>query len=87
MKEERGRKEEFWDKLVYFSDEAFLMGCSMQGGREQDNGMGLLTGHAYAILRVATTSTGVRLLCIRNPWGQKEWKVETSLLREMKNFL
>jgi hypothetical protein len=34
------------NKLVYFRDEAFLMGCAIEGVGEHDNGMGLLTGHA-----------------------------------------
>ena len=67
--------EAFWKRLQYFHDEAFLMGCSISptSSSEEDNGKGLLTGHAYAVLRVATTSTGVRLVHIRNPWGCKEW--------------
>jgi hypothetical protein len=66
-------KEDFWSKLAYFHEEAFLMGCSKQGGREELQDNGLLTGHAYAILSVVVTSTKERLLHIRNPWGQKEW--------------
>lgn len=68
----------FWDQLVYFHEEAFLMGCSVPlpesgGSIESDNGRGLLMGHAYGVLRVVQTRRGQRLLQIRNPWGSKEW--------------
>ncbi len=50
-------------------------GCSVgHGGPEQDRGNGLLTQHAYGILRCATTARGgQRLVQLRNPWGMKEW--------------
>ena len=37
-------------------------------------------GHAYALLRAATTSTGVNLVEMRNPWGQggMEWNGDWS---------
>lgn len=64
------REDVFWRKLEYFVAEAFLMGCSVgHGGSENDAGNGLLTQHAYGILRCATTKTGVRLVQLRNPWG------------------
>lgn len=60
----------FWDKLVYFRDEAFLMGCAIEGVGEHDNGMGLLTGHAYGVMNCHITKRdGVRLVQLFNPWG------------------
>jgi hypothetical protein len=55
-------KEELWKNLVYFHEEAFLMGCSVPlpnagAQAETDNGNGLLVGHAYAVLKVVTTKS------------------------------
>ena len=41
----------FWNLLKYFESEKFLMGCSLSGAGEKDNGRGILSGHAYAILK------------------------------------
>lgn len=82
----------FWDKLQYYDSESFLMGCSIKGSGERDNGRGLLIGHAYGILRCVVTSNSKRLIQIRNPWGQKEWtgafsdgsrEMTPALLREL----
>ena len=35
--------------------------------------MGLVTGHAYALLRAIEPQPGLRLVKVQNPWGQKEW--------------
>ncbi len=35
---EMAKNNEFWDKLCYFRDEAFLMGCAIEGVGEHDNG-------------------------------------------------
>jgi hypothetical protein len=43
-----------WKKMQYYDEEAFLMGCSIKGAGEKDNGRGLLIGHAYAILGCRT---------------------------------
>ena len=41
--------------------------------------MGLVQGHAYTIVYYLLTQLGVydrprKMIKIRNPWGQKEWK-------------
>jgi hypothetical protein len=41
----------FWALIKYFESEKFLMGCSLSGGNEKDNGNGILSGHAYAVLK------------------------------------
>lgn len=67
-----GETDEFWHKLEYYVEEAFLMGCSIEGVGEHDNGRGLLTGHAYGIVNCRITRRDrVRLLQIFNPWGMK----------------
>ena len=45
------------------------------GGRPQEDGqcVGLVPGHAYTVLQAKEPRPGIRLLCIRNPWGSFEW--------------
>ena len=71
---EMAQTDSFWKKLEYYVAEAFLMGCSIEGRGEHDNGMGLLTGHAYGIMNCRSVRAGkktVRLIQIFNPWGMK----------------
>jgi hypothetical protein len=71
---EMAKNDEFWKKLEYFRDEAFLMGCAIEGVGEHDNGMGLLTGHAYGVMNVHITARDkIKLVQLFNPWGMKEW--------------
>ena len=73
--------------MLYYEKEEFLMGCSMSTAsrghhhhhhrHEEDDGWGILIGHAYAVLavkEVRSKGKTERLVKIRNPWGQKEWK-------------
>ncbi|KAG9292510.1 hypothetical protein G9A89_001583 [Geosiphon pyriformis] len=63
--------EKFWKELSKpKSDVAF--GCAHFPQRG-DKKLGLVGGHAYSIIR-AVELDGNRLLEIRNPWGQHEWK-------------
>ncbi|KRX06827.1 hypothetical protein PPERSA_11472 [Pseudocohnilembus persalinus] len=50
------------------------------GRREQDMGLGVVTGHAYSILdhRIVYCPKEVRLVQLRNPWGKYEWKGDWS---------
>jgi hypothetical protein len=71
---EMAASDEFWGKLEYYVAEAFLMGCSIEGRGEHDNGMGLLTGHAYGIISCRTVRAkkkNVRIIQCFNPWGMK----------------
>jgi len=34
----------------------------------------LVLGHAYTLLGVQKLSDGVRLIKLRNPWGEDSWK-------------
>lgn len=70
---EMAESDEMWKKLEYYVAEQFLMGCSIEGVGEHDNGMGLLTGHAYGIMSCRILGDGTRLLKLFNPWGMKEW--------------
>lgn len=45
------------------------MGCGSPSGSDRDvSEMGIVQGHAYAILAVREED-GIRLLQLRNPWG------------------
>lgn len=35
--------------------------------------MGLVNGHAYALLRAIEPQPGLRLVKVQNPWGSTEW--------------
>jgi hypothetical protein len=35
--------------------------------------MGLVPGHAYTLIAAKQSSSGHRLLKLRNPWGETEW--------------
>lgn len=50
---------------------------SLDGRFEQDLGKGIVSSHAYAILEVAEVGTE-RIIKMRNPWGQGEWKGDWS---------
>eukprot|EP00163_Fabomonas_tropica_P002696 TRINITY_DN1208_c0_g1_i3.p1 TRINITY_DN1208_c0_g1~~TRINITY_DN1208_c0_g1_i3.p1 ORF type:complete len:485 (+),score=113.83 TRINITY_DN1208_c0_g1_i3:1143-2597(+) len=52
------------------------MGCARnEEGKnvEADTGRGILANHAYGILQVAQVGPN-RLVRVRNPWGQTEWR-------------
>jgi len=36
--------------------------------------MGIVSSHAYAILKVFKSKNGARIVKLRNPWGDTEWK-------------
>lgn len=75
--------DEFWSKLTYWGSNS-MMGCSAKGAAEGQilqYGIptGILSGHAYAILDTFKIDKSYgkgksRLLRIRNPWGDTEWK-------------
>jgi len=87
---DREKIDRLWNNLKRYIEEGCLMGCSIQAGRGETEHelvidgerMGVLKGHAYSIIDVfelpAHESQNYhkshRLLRIRNPWGNKEWR-------------
>ena len=75
--------EEIWNKLLDAEKKGYLMTAGTSGDTyhlpiEQ---VGLVPGHAYTILGVKELNTGkgkVRLVHIRNPWGNTEWSGDWS---------
>jgi len=66
---------ELWKRMIYFISENYLMGCSHNddGPAESDTGMGILKNHAYGVLDCKEPINGLRMVCVRNPWGRLEW--------------
>ena len=97
---EADRQTELWEKLRGHRLEGTLMGCSCEGdGTETElvyegEPTGLLAGHAYSLLDVVFVNNPTeqneqhRLLRLRNPWGNSEWKGKWSDGSEklMKNY-
>jgi len=71
--------DDIWSRLQSDDQKSYVMGASCDGGREEDAGNGLVTGHAYSLISARDVSSGVRLVCLRNPWGNdREWNGDWS---------
>eukprot|EP00951_Prasinocladus_malaysianus_P012232 scaffold91025_cov46-Prasinocladus_malaysianus.AAC.2 len=64
---------EFFDLLSAQCKNGSVLECSMGGGEEVRNTNGLVSKHAYALLKIVDKH-GERLMQLRNPWGNGEWK-------------
>lgn len=70
--------DEIFQKLLEADEEGYLISTETSGvdtiteGDGPASGGGLVSGHAYSIIQVKE-GLGVKLLNIRNPWGQFEW--------------
>ncbi|KAK4497741.1 hypothetical protein PRZ48_010394 [Zasmidium cellare] len=66
-------KDKFWREQLLNVNKRYLFG----GGSRQGDTKGFIGGHAYAVLQ--TWEEGdLRLLKIRNPWGDTEWEGDWS---------
>ncbi|TGO87468.1 hypothetical protein BPOR_0224g00110 [Botrytis porri] len=66
-------KEYFWKEELLKVNKDFLFGCAAGIFWGRGNRKGIYEGHAYSILR-AVEIDGQRLVLLRNPWGEGEWK-------------
>ena len=70
---------ELWSMMMRFFRQGSLVGCanSLKGeeGEQTDEmgGDGIWNNHAYGIMDIRDIK-GLRLIRIRNPWGEGEWK-------------
>lgn len=69
---------EIWASLMGFVQQNALLGAGSRsppkGGISNPvNAQGIVLGHAYSILRAVDVG-GIKLLQLRNPWGNTEWK-------------
>ena len=71
----------FWDEIKNWEDEGYLLSVSTpgedrwseQGWVDEEENNGLAPGHAYTIVQVKEAK-GYKLVCLRNPWSNFEWK-------------
>lgn len=70
-----------WEEIKGFEEEGYLLSVSTpgedrwadQGWGDDEESSGLSPGHAYTILQVKDYKQN-KLVCLRNPWGNFEWK-------------
>lgn len=69
--------ERAWERLFSansYGDCLITVSTSYKISKEEAEQVGLVTGHAYAVLEVVQTKNGTRLLQMKNPWASKGWK-------------
>jgi hypothetical protein len=69
-----------YEKLFALQKEDIFFGAGSpshpDGDRAKSN-TGIVQGHAYSILKFVKVDN-LKLVCVRNPWGQGEWKGDWS---------
>eukprot|EP00521_Asterionellopsis_glacialis_P007952 CAMPEP_0195287320 /NCGR_PEP_ID=MMETSP0707-20130614/4430_1 /TAXON_ID=33640 /ORGANISM="Asterionellopsis glacialis, Strain CCMP134" /LENGTH=938 /DNA_ID=CAMNT_0040347067 /DNA_START=96 /DNA_END=2912 /DNA_ORIENTATION=+ len=68
--------ERCWERLVSansFGDCLITVSTSDDITEDVSKSIGLVTGHAYAVLSVIETRSGLRLLQMKNPWAYRGW--------------
>eukprot|EP00971_Amphidinium_carterae_P243518 4835710-Amphidinium_carterae.1 len=68
--------DEMFDEIRTSCVKGYLMGANIDSkkGTEHVRDDGLVEGHAYALLNVVAMN-GLRLVCLRNPWGgEVQWR-------------
>jgi hypothetical protein len=75
--EKSQEREELWEKLIRAQESRFIMTAGT-GVSDETEEMGLATGHAYTLTHVYdlfpnNKKKRVRLVHLRNPWGNGEW--------------
>jgi calpain-7 len=66
--------ERAWERISSastFGDCLITVSTTTEMTESQADAVGLVTGHAYAVLSVVETKSGTRLLQLKNPWGRK----------------
>jgi calpain-7 len=70
--------ERAWERIASastFGDCLITVSSHVEDLSEQEaDKLGLVMGHAYAVLSVIETKNGTRLLQLKNPWAHKGWK-------------
>ncbi|EMC99760.1 hypothetical protein BAUCODRAFT_30166 [Baudoinia panamericana UAMH 10762] len=65
-------REDFWENELSKVNRQFLFGCGQSRGFDGDR-RGIQHRHAYSVME-AREVDGKRLVKLRNPWGNTEWK-------------
>lgn len=66
-----------WDRIAgasCYGDCLITVSSQLELSSKEADDLGLVMGHAYAVLSVVETQRGVRLLLLKNPWAHKSWK-------------
>ncbi|KAG0015753.1 hypothetical protein BGZ81_011541 [Podila clonocystis] len=69
--------DNFWDLEMQRVNSETLMGCYIFNYDPSGERNGVISGHAYSVLRTAIVN-GERIVQIRNPWGDTEWNGDWS---------
>jgi len=75
--------DELFTELQEHIADRHVLGCSISGaGKESAKENGLITSHVYSLLQIFSEElddgTAVRLVKLRNPWGNSEWNGDWS---------
>mmetsp|Transcript_457 Transcript_457/g.1167 ORF Transcript_457/g.1167 Transcript_457/m.1167 type:complete len:935 (-) Transcript_457:685-3489(-) len=65
-----------WERLFSaysFGDCLITVSTSRDIAEKEADALGLVTGHAYAVLDVVQSLSGLKLLQLKNPWACKGW--------------
>jgi calpain-7 len=66
-----------WERIFSassYGDCLITVSTQLEMTEAEADSIGLVTGHAYAVLSVIQTKNGTRLLQLKNPWAHKGWK-------------
>lgn len=77
IKDYETHHERAWERILSASSYGdCLITVSTQSDLDDGTAeeVGLVKGHAYAVLAVSQTRNGTRLLQLKNPWAHKSWK-------------
>lgn len=69
--------ERAWERLYganSYGDCLITVSTSSDISDQDADSVGLVTGHAYAVLSAIKTGNGTRLLQLKNPWAHQGWK-------------
>lgn len=69
--------ERAWERIASassFGDCLITVSSHLNLSDSEAERLGLVMGHAYAVLSVVETSTGLRMLQLKNPWAHLGWK-------------
>jgi calpain-7 len=75
--------ERAWERIYSansYGDCLITVSTQLEMTESEAEAIGLVTGHAYAVLAVIQTNNGTRLLQLKNPWAHKGWKGRYSSL-------
>ncbi|CAD8127631.1 unnamed protein product [Paramecium sonneborni] len=73
------KEDKFMEELQTCIQNRCIMVCSTKNeNKQQYKQMGLISGHAYTVLKIKDLNANTKLIKLRNPWGKEEWKGDWS---------